>query len=650
MANTDKNIRITGNRGTATGIYPKIVFTGASAGTSVITLEVYDDNTLSFTSNEGQVFSLDSNLTTGTIWSVNDVSGTPFLRASAGGTIGIAELGNSVVVGIGQTNPLYKLDVKGQVGFASTNDGSYSILIDNVSSVGNNSLQLRAANDLRFYNSGNTFYTGFQAGAATANTTYTWPLTSPASGTSVLQSDASGAMSWVAMSASGGGAGTVASGTANQVAYYAAAGASVSGAANLTYNNTSVTVANTTASNNNSSGALLVYGGIGASGQISGAGASFTSTVFLTAIRIGQGGNNITFTDSAGTTIGDFNTSNGWLRSAQTTQSTTTGTGALVSSGGLGVAKAASIGETIYALSTVASTGWSTGGLISSGGLGVSKASYFNGDLFVTSATNSTSLTTGALVVTGGVGIGKTMYVGDNINLFKSSGVGAIRFWNTANTFYTGLQAGNPSGNTTYTLPITFPGTAGSTLVSDTSGVMSWAAPGGTGTVTTLTSGLGVSFSSGATITTTGTIRARRPVTLIFCAGFTPAATGVDSVVIKVPDNQNTGASDRIFNCIEASVRVETASGTASTIRIEKYSYAGGTGTSLFSTSSTGSTTNIFSGIGLTIGGATTYEFSTSSFAAGHGTCGSGDKLRLNFTQLSATHANFSVRLVLEEQ
>ena len=368
MANSDKNIRITGNKGTATGTFPKIVFTGASAGSSIITLDVLDSNELRFSSNEGTVFSLNSNLSTGTIWSVNDISASPLLRASSGGTIGIAEFGTTFV-GIGQSSPLYKLDVKGQVGFASTNDSSYSILIDNSAAAGSNSLQLRAQNDLRFFNSANTFYTGFQAGNPAANTTYTWPTAFPGSGTSVL--------------------------------------------------------------------------------------------------------------------------------------------------------------------------------------------------------------------------------------------------------------------------------------TSDTSGTLTWGAPGGTGTVTTITSGLGISFSSGTTITTTGTIRQRRPVTLIFCAGYTPAATGADSVVIKVPDNQNTGASDRIFNCIEASVRVETASGTASTIRIEKYGYNGGVGVSAFSTTATGSTTNILSGVGLTISGATTFESSTSSFVAGHGTCGSGDKLRINFTQLSATHANFSVRLVL---
>jgi len=567
MANSDKNIRITGNRNTATGTFPKIVFTGAAAGASVISIDVLDSNELRFSSNEGTVFSLNSNLSTGTIWSVNDISAVPLLRASAGGTIGIAEFGTTIV-GIGQTNPLYKLDVKGQVGFASTNDSSYSVLIDNAFAAGSNSLQIRSANDLRFYNTGNTFYTGFQAGAATADVTYTWPVTSPSTGTSVLQSNTSGTLSWVAMAASGGGAGTVASGTANQVAIYAATGASVSGAANFTYTTTSVSVTNTTASTNNSSGALLVHGGIGASGQISGAGASFTSTVFLNGIRIGQGGNNITFTDSAGTTIGDFNTSNGWFRSAQTT--------------------------------------------------------------------NSTSLTTGALVVSGGAGIAKTMFVGDNINIFKSGSVGALRLWNSANTFYTGLQAGAPSANTTYTLPTAFPGSGTSVLTSDTSGTLTWgAAGGGSGTVTTLTAGSGITFSTGTTITTTGTIRAKRPLVISFCTGYTPTASGADTNIIRIPDSPTDGTTALTYIPREFHIRVETPSAGTSTIQLEKY-----TGTSAFS----GTAVTV-----LSITGGAVYEVQSSVFAAAGLALTSGDKMRINFTALNATHANFSVTLELEE-
>ena len=230
MANSDKNIRITTSKNKTT--FPNIVFTGSSAGSSVITLEVLDDNTLSFTSNEGQVFSLDSNLSTGTIWSVNDISGYPLLRAdvgaAAGATIRIAE--GAGFVGIGQTNPNYKLDVKGWAGFASTGDGSYTVLLENGLSTGNNALSIRAANSLRFYNSGNTLYSGFKGAQSGVNTTYTLPATSPATGSSVLQSTAAGVLSWVPMVAgSPGGSGTVNSGTAGSVAIYAADGTAVSG-------------------------------------------------------------------------------------------------------------------------------------------------------------------------------------------------------------------------------------------------------------------------------------------------------------------------------------------------------------------------------------------------------------------------------------
>jgi len=205
MANSDKNIRITTSKNKTT--FPNIVFTGSSAGSSVITLEVLDDNTLSFTSNEGQVFSLDSNLSTGTIWSVNDISGYPLLRADVGAangaTIRIAE--GTGFVGIGQTYPKYKLDVQGWAGFASTGDGTYTILVENGLTTGNNALSIRAANALRFYNSGNTFFTGFIGAQSGVNTTYTLPTTSPATGSSVLQSTSTGVMSWVPMTAGGSG-------------------------------------------------------------------------------------------------------------------------------------------------------------------------------------------------------------------------------------------------------------------------------------------------------------------------------------------------------------------------------------------------------------------------------------------------------------
>lgn len=233
MANSDKNIRITTSKNKAT--FPNIVFTGSAAGSSVLTLEVLDDNTISFTSNEGQVFSLDSNLSTGTIWSVNDISGVPLLRASAGATIGLAEY--SGVVGIGETLPnpnIYKLEVRGQVAFGSTADTNKHFIFNTSSSaVNTNTFQLRRGAIAEFYEDGDTFKTTFRSNASqAANANYIWPVAVPATGTSVLQSDTSGNLAWVAMTA-GGGSGGVNSGTAGSVAFYNTTGTTVSGASAL---------------------------------------------------------------------------------------------------------------------------------------------------------------------------------------------------------------------------------------------------------------------------------------------------------------------------------------------------------------------------------------------------------------------------------
>ena len=76
MANTDKDILITPNVGSTDD--PKIEFKGADASTSAqtITANVYPSNngTVSFEGSGGQLFSI-NNSTSGTIFSVNDLSG-----------------------------------------------------------------------------------------------------------------------------------------------------------------------------------------------------------------------------------------------------------------------------------------------------------------------------------------------------------------------------------------------------------------------------------------------------------------------------------------------------------------------------------------------------------------------------------------------
>ena len=118
MANSDKNIRITPNKNTIS--YPKIVFTGQT--NAPITLNVLDDNSLSFEGTSGQLFSISNNISSGTIFSVSDISGIPSLRINADGTVGIAEFSGNV--GIGLTNPQYKLHVNGTFGVT----GAFALL------------------------------------------------------------------------------------------------------------------------------------------------------------------------------------------------------------------------------------------------------------------------------------------------------------------------------------------------------------------------------------------------------------------------------------------------------------------------------------------------------------------------------------------
>jgi hypothetical protein len=109
-----------------------------------------------------------------------------------------------------------------------------------------------------------------------------------------------------------------------------------------------------------------------------------------------------------------------------TTETTATTNGALIVSGGVGIAKALRVGSTTDSSSTT------TGALIVTGGVGIAKS------LYVGSSTASTSKTTGALIVTGGVGVGGSIWatsfnapssieVKDNIKPFKRSALDVIK-------------------------------------------------------------------------------------------------------------------------------------------------------------------------------------------------------------------------------
>jgi len=85
MADSDKDILITPNVSQAS--QPEIKLVGKD--NSPMYLKVLDDNTLSFEGTEGQVFSIGPTMSSGDIFSVNDISGIQSMAVNADGTLTI---------------------------------------------------------------------------------------------------------------------------------------------------------------------------------------------------------------------------------------------------------------------------------------------------------------------------------------------------------------------------------------------------------------------------------------------------------------------------------------------------------------------------------------------------------------------------------
>jgi len=364
------------------------------------------------------------------------------------------------------------------------------------------------------------------------------------------------------------------------------------GIAKTSYFCQSVFIQGTTASGSTTTGALVVSGGAGIGGSL------FTSSSNASSIS------GVILNNGAITNTGTI-TSTGVM-----SLSNSSATAFQVRDGSNNARLSVdTIGGVVSVSSSTASTNTLTGALVVGGGLGVS------GDVFLASLPNSKLSVMNSFGDEGGeIFLNKpstntTITNGVTIDIYQNR----LRFFEqggSARGFYLDITAGGNS--------------AGTNLVG-----------GGSGTVTSLTAGTGISFSTGSTITTTGTIRARRPLVTSFCAGYTPAASGADSVVIRLPDSPSDGTTAITYKPQEFHIRVETASATTTTIQLEKY-----TGTGAFSGTAITS---------VSISGGSTYEAQTSVFAGAGIFLTSGDKLRINFTALSASHANFSVYLELEE-
>jgi hypothetical protein len=514
------------------GISGRLTFNQASFGTTGIAslptmamigqtgdpifMSILEDNSVSFEGSQGQLFSISPNLSTGYIWSVNDISGVPLLRASVGGTIGISEFGG--VVGIGQTNPLYKLDLKGNFGLASSSDGSYGFIFSNSAASGSNSLQVRSANSILFYNSGNSFYTGFKSNAA-ANVTYTLPTTDGSSG-QFLQTNGTATLSWATATGSGGTGSSVGVGQGGQyeMAYYPGTGLSVVGSNTFTNNTVTgvVSITHSTVSTDFSNGAFKVTGGVGIGGSlyVGGIGASITGVTFSNSTITRGTWNGTAISPTYGGTGLNFSSATGLLQYSSGTASVITTSAALASiiSDETGTA-----GKLVFSTSPVFTTSVTT----DSGSFSVfnTTATTINafgaattlavgaatGKATFNSTDDSSSTTTGALAISGGAGIAKSVSIGGRLQMFNGANFTAF--------------VSSASGNTVYTLPATSPATGSSVLQSTSAGLMSWVpmvASSGSGLATT---------AANININTLGSPNSFHPVLL------TPAQSSAGSAV-----------------------------------------------------------------------------------------------------------------------
>jgi hypothetical protein len=290
-------------------------------------------------------------------------------------------------------------------------------------------------------------YTAFVS-SATGNTVYTLPATSPATGSSVLQSTSAGVMSWVPMTASGAASGNTAQNIAINTAGNAnvfhsilftpsplSAGSAVSSDTTISFNPSTeilhvsgLAITSGIASTNTTTGALVVRGGLGVTGQLSFVQASFGFTGITTNPTMSfigatssspitltvQTDNSLNFEGSQGSVFSiDSNLSSGEIFSV----SDISGLPIISASAGQTVNINEFGGYTQIGNGSINSSSTITGSLVVSGGLGMTGNANIGGTVRITNTTNSTLSSSGALVVSGGVGIGGTLNIGADLSI-----------------------------------------------------------------------------------------------------------------------------------------------------------------------------------------------------------------------------------------
>jgi hypothetical protein len=376
-------------------------------------------------------------------------------------------------------------------------------------------IEIKSGKELRLNNSGNTFYTGIKAGANTSNTTYTFPVAFPGAGTSVLQSDTSGTLSWVGVVGTATTATNVAVNLVGNANVFhsvlltptiSSAGSAISGNGTLTYNaltdilsTPGLAVTSGAISTSTTSGAFQVKGGIGITGN-----AFIGGTINVASpITIPNGGTNASsFGQSAGFVYYDganvrllaasgatINYSNGYYQFDNRVYATSFFAGGSQMPNGSGVAGRVTIwsgnntigSDAEFTYDSTTNTLTVLGNII---GIGFTASGIAS-----TSTVNSTTVNTGGLIVSGGAGVAKSVSIGGYLQLFNSNN-------------YTSFVSAS-TANTVYTLPPTSPATGSSVLQSTSAGVMSWVPASSGGVATGAANRMAYYSTAGTAVTDT---------------------------------------------------------------------------------------------------------------------------------------------------
>ena len=422
MALTDKNIVITPNIGQTAD--PKIVFSGADATTGAqnITLQVYPTNngTLSFEGTNGQLFSINNNFT-GTIFSVNDISGIPSIEVLDTGEVRLAQYSGFVHIPntTNATNTTSgALQVDGGVGIGGNtwiggNLTVIGLITGNVSLSGT----ITTASNIALGSAGQLIYQ-----SASGVTAFAGPGTA---GQVLLSNGTSGPVYTNTASIyvnSSVYAEEIRGGTAGQLLYQSAA------------NSTNYVGAGT-------SGQLLVSQGASASGPV------FTNTASIYV------GNSVLTEKILGGVAGAVVYQSG----ANATAFSGAGTnGQVLLSGGTG---SPTWSNTLNLAGTTAATSTSTGALVVAGGAGIGGNLYVGGTLYATVSGNITTATNVAGGATGSIlmqtAAGQTGFIGIGTNGYTLKSNGTTATWVDPATMVSGIAntATNIAGGAANQIP-----------------------------------------------------------------------------------------------------------------------------------------------------------------------------------------------------